>query len=135
MTTPALPFAALLRRELDEYVASLGRRRAAPPVVYVGRPGLERVAVHTGPLRRQEIGWRADLVERAIEGADEPVCAWLTRCGDLAPTDDDQAWCGAAGMAFARHGLALPRFHVLNRYGWRELIGGEVVAFHRIRRR
>lgn len=133
MSSP--PFAALLRRELDQHVAALGRRRVSPPVVYVGRLGLDRVAVHTDPLGAREVGWRADLVGRAIEGAEEPVSAWLTRCGDLEPTDDDQAWCGAAVMAFARHGLALPRFHVLNRYGWRELLGGEVVTFYRIRSR
>lgn len=135
MTTPPSPFAASLRRELEAYVASLGRRRAHPPVVYVGRMGLDRVRVSTGPLPRREVGWRADLVERAIQGAQDPDCAWVTRYGDLDPTEDDRAWCAATTMAFARHGLVSRGFYVLNRYGWHELLAGELVRFYRIRRR
>lgn len=135
MSPQSLPLAALLRRELDEYVGSLGRRRAAVPAVHVGLPGVERVSVGADPLTRREVCWRADLLDRALEGVEQPVTAWITRAGSLEPTDDDQAWCGAATMAFARHGLRLPHFHVLNRYGWRELIGGDVVTFYRIRNR
>ena len=135
MTAAPLPFAALLRRELDEHVAALGRRRTAVRTVYVGAPGVDRVQVATDGLAPDQIGWRADLLERAIDGAAEPVCAWITRSGELVPGDDDQAWCAAAHLAFARHGLTLPGFYVLNRTGWHELVSGQVVTFYRVRRR
>lgn len=131
---PPLPLAGLLRHELDEYVATLGRRRTVPTVVHVGRLGGARVTVAADDVG-EDPGWRADLVERALEGAEHPQRAWLTRAGELDPRDDDHAWCAAAGVAFARHGLELPGFHVLTRYGWRDLVSGEAVTFHRIRRR
>lgn len=134
MTAP-LPYAALLRRELERYVAALGRRRWVPPDVHVGVPGGVRVTVAGVGLAGRDVGWRADLLERAIDGVELVPRAWITRCGTLEPTDDDLAWCAGARLAFARHGLELPAFHVLTRYGWRDLLGAEVVTFHRVRRR
>lgn len=133
MTT--LPFAGLLRQELDAHVAALGRRRLATPTVYVGAPGGESVQVAATDLPGRHLGWRADLLERALDGLEAPYCAWITRSGTLEPTDDDRAWCAAARVAFARHGIDLPAFPVLCRSGWTDLLTGGSVSFYRIRKR
>lgn len=131
-----LPLAGQVRAELDRFVAAIGPRRTLVPRLYVGAPGGERIRIPdeagTGP---REAGWRADLVERGVSGVDRPVCGWITRSGDLAPSDHDIAWCGATRDAFARHGLALPGFFVLNRHGWADILSGDRVHYHRIRRR
>lgn len=136
MTTAPLPLAGMLRAELEHFVATIGSRRNVPPRLYVGQPGMERLPVTTavgdGP---GEAGWRADVLERAVAGVDSPVCSWLTRSGALQPGDHDLAWCGAALTAFARHGLELPGFYVVNRHGWVDVLTGETVCYHRIRRR
>lgn len=133
--TAHLPLAALVRAELQAYVGGLGRRRAAGAVVYVGRLAGPRAEVSDAGLTGRETTWRADLLERAIDGVEDPVHAWLTRCGDPTPNPADLAWCAAARIAFARHGLALPAFHLLTRYGWRDLLSGEAVTFSRVRNR
>jgi hypothetical protein len=126
----------MLRAELEHFVTSIGARRNVPPQLYVGEPGRERLEVSTaagdGP---EEAGWRADVLERAVAGVNSPVCSWLTRSGALEPGDHDVAWCGAALAAFGRHGLELPGFFVVSRHGWVDVLSGEAVHYHRIRRR
>lgn len=131
-----LPLAGMLREELGLFVARIGIRRRLVPRLYVGAPGAERLAVpdYAGTDAR-DAGWRADLVERAVAGVERPVCGWITRSGHLTPSDHDLAWAGAALVAFARHGLELPGFFVLNRHGWRDVLSGEEVSYHRIRQR
>ncbi|HET7683175.1 MAG TPA: hypothetical protein VFK34_05875 [Marmoricola sp.] len=134
--TAPLPLAGMARAELDRFVAAIGRRRTLVPHVYVGEPGAERVLVSTEPtVDPQETCWRADLVERAVEGAERAVCGWITRSGELRAGDHDLAWWAACRSGFERHGLALPAFFLMNRHGWLDLVSGAEVHYHRIRRR
>jgi hypothetical protein len=126
----------MVRAELDRFVAAIGPRRTLVPYVYVGQPGAERVLVSAEPVAEpREACWRADLVERAVEGVERAVCAWITRSGELRSGDHDVAWWAACRSGFERHGLVLPAFFVLNRHGWVDLVSDEEVHYHRIRRR
>lgn len=133
-----VPLAGLLRVELGRYAATLGTRRAAPPRVWVGTPGGERLCVADHgdrPDRCPDGGWATDLVDRALDGLEHPLCGWVTRTGPLDATDHDLVWCAATRAGFARHGLDVPGFYVLNRRGWADLLGEESVTFHRVRER
>lgn len=123
-----------LRVELRRLVTEKGARRILPPVCFVGRPGGRSVRLLVdGPA---DPALRADLVERALDGPLDldRACAWLTRTGDLGLTDADAAWFSAACTGFARHGLRLPAFAVLNGTGWVDLVSGERREWGRIRR-
>lgn len=91
--------------------------------------------MHLAHTVTEDHSLRADLLERAIDGLleTEGVCAWLTRGGELDLADADAEWCAAARTAFARHGLALPGFFVLNRRGWVDLLSGERREWSRVR--
>jgi hypothetical protein len=126
-----------LRREVRAFVTEAGRRRILPARCHVGLPGAERVVIPETPweVALQEPGLLADLVERAVDGlvTTAGAGAWVTRTGDLEPTPTDAAWFGAARRGFARHGLPLSAFWVLNRTGWHDLVGGERRVWTRLR--
>jgi hypothetical protein len=78
---------------------------------------------------------RTDLVERAIDGLAlaEGACAWVCRGGHLDVSDVDAEWFAAARAGFARHGLRLPAFFVVNRTGWVDLVTEERRLWSRVR--
>jgi len=133
----ALPLAGQLRAALCDFVSSAGTRRRLPTLFHVGTPGGEQITLPHD--RYFDAGLRADLVERAIDGLDGPAgdrpVPWLTRTGDLAPADADFAWFTAAREGFGRHGLDLPGFFVVTRYGWLNLANEEVIRWRRVRPR
>jgi hypothetical protein len=132
-----LPLAGQLRAALCDFVSSAGTRRRLPTLFHVGRPGGEHVTLPHDLYF--DAGLRADLVERALDGlagaAGARPCPWLTRIGDLAPTDADFAWFSAAREGFGRHGLDLPGFFVVTRYGWLNLANEDVIRWRRVRPR
>jgi hypothetical protein len=131
----ALPLAGQLRAALCDFVTSAGTRRRLPTLFHVGTPGGEQITLPHDLYF--DAGLRADLVERAIDALDglagaRPV-PWLTRVGDLSPTDADFAWFSAAREGFGRHGSELPGFFVVTRYGWLNLANEDVIKWRRIR--
>jgi hypothetical protein len=133
----ALPLAGQLRAALCDFVTAAGTRRRLPTLFHVGRPGGDHLTLPHDPYF--DAGLRADLVERAIDGLDGPAatrpCPWLTRTGDLSPADADFAWFAAARDGFGRHGLDLPGFFVVTRYGWLNLANEDVIRWRRVRPR
>ena len=131
----SLPLAGQLRAALCDFVNAAGHRRRLPTLFHVGTPGGVQVTVPHDLYF--DHGLRADLVERAIDGLDgaaaERPVPWLTRSGDLAPTDADFAWFSAAREGFARHDRALPGFFVITRQGWLNLANDDVIRWRRIR--
>ncbi len=130
---PAL--AAAIKGELCEFVAAAGTRRQLETTCHVGHPGGDRTRFRHIDL--DDAALRADLVERAIDGLQTTAgaCAWVTRGGELGLVDADAEWFAASRAAFARHGLPLPGFFVLNRRGWVDLVSGEQRQWSRIRNR
>jgi hypothetical protein len=127
--------AAAIKDELCQFVAAAGTRRDLQTTCHVGHPGGEQTRfVH---LEVGDACLRADLVERSIDGllTTGGACAWVTRGGELDLADADAEWFAAARTAFARHGLPLPAFFVLNRRGWVDLVSGEQRQWSRIRNR
>jgi len=125
--------AVALRLEVRALVTSAGTRRNLPTRVHVGEPWAERrVIPDPGVL---DDGLRADLLTRALDGLTElgSACVWLTRSGPLGLTDTDAAWLAAARAAFARHGVELPAFLVLNRNGWVDHLSGAQRVWSRLR--
>jgi hypothetical protein len=131
----SLPLAGQLRAALCDFVTSAGTRRKLPVTFHVGTPGGDRISLPHDP--RFDPGLRADLVERALDGLEGPAaerpCPWVTRSGDLSPTDGDFAWFAAAREGFGRHDLSLPGFFVVTRYGWLNLANEEVIRWRRVR--
>lgn len=128
--------ATAIHAELRTFVATAGTRRSLATTCHVGHPGGEsRRWLHGGP--RDDASMRADLVERALDGlaVTEGACGWLTRGGDLELVDADAEWFAACRTAFARHGVPLPAFFVLNRTGWLDLVTGERRQWTRVRSR
>lgn len=125
--------AAGIRAELRSFVAAAGTRRSLPTRCHVGHPGGQHARwahdVTTDP------SLRADLVERAIDGlvVVENACAWVCRGGELEVSDVEAEWFTAASTGFARHGLPLPAFFVLNRTGWLDLVSEERRQWSRVR--
>jgi hypothetical protein len=122
--------------ELRQFVRGAGRRRMLPFTAYVGVPGGPRTAF--GDDVRDSV-LRADLVERGVDALAPGVpeshraCAWVTRADGLDPETRDLEWLVAARTGFARHGLELPAFFVVGRYGWRELLSGRTRTWTRVR--
>jgi hypothetical protein len=131
----SLPLAGQLRAALCAFVTAAGTRRKLPVTFHVGTPGGDQVSLADDPCF--DAGLRADLVERAIDGLDglagERPCPWVTRSGDLSPTDADFAWFSASREAFGRHDLSLPGFFVVTRYGWLNLANEDVIRWRRVR--
>ena len=127
--------AAAIKVELSLFVSAAGTKRHLHTSCHVGHPGGERTTFEHREI--DDASLRADLVERAIDGLliTEGACAWVTRSGELGLADADAEWFSAARAAFARHGLPLPAFFVLNRRGWVDLVSGERRAWYRIRNR
>ena len=127
--------AAAIKDELRQFVAAAGTRRDLRTTCHVGHPGGEQTRF--AHVDVDDACLRADLVERAIDGllTTEGACAWVTRGGELDLVDADAEWFAAARAAFARHGLPLPAFFVLNRRGWVDLVSGEQRQWSRIRDR
>ena len=127
--------AAAIKEELREFVAAAGTRRDLPTTCHVGHPGGQRTRF--AHLEVDDASLRADLVERAIDGllTTEGACVWITRSGELGLVDADAEWFAAARAAFARHGLPLPAFFVLNRRGWVDLLSDERREWSRVRNR
>lgn len=121
--------------ELRAFVTSAGTRRSLPTSCHVGHPGGQQSSFPHGVTTESSL--RSDLVERVIDGLLDPTdaCAWVTRGGELSLADADAEWFAAARTAFARHGLSLPAFFVLNRSGWVDLVTGETRAWRRVRNR
>lgn len=131
----ALPLAAQLRAALCDFVTAAGTRRRLPTLFHVGTPGGTHLTLPHDT--RFDPGLRADLVERAVDGLEDHAAArpvpWLTRTGDLVPTDPDFAWFAAAREGLGRHGLELPGFFVVTRYGWLNLANEDVIQWRRVR--
>ena len=127
--------AAGIHEELRAFVASAGTRRSLPITAFVGHPDGQRSWFPHEVTTESAL--RADLVERVLDGLLETgeACAWVTRGGELHLGDADAEWFAAARTGFARHGLPLPAFFVLNRHGWVDLVTGERRAWSRVRRR
>lgn len=125
--------AAGIRGELRAFVAAAGTRRSLPTICHVGHPGGAQARWPHAVTTDHSV--RADLVERAIDGlvVAEGACAWVCRGGALEVSDVDAEWFAAARTAFARHGLTLPAFFVLNRTGWLDLVSEERRQWSRIR--
>ena len=125
--------AAAIRLELRAFVAEAGTRRALPTTAHVGAPGGEHITIDHDTSHDQPL--RTDLVERALDGLEttEGACVWLTRGGELDLCDADASWFAAARAGFARHGLPLRAFYVLNRTGWVDLVTGERRTWRRVR--
>jgi hypothetical protein len=127
--------AAAIKDELCAFVTAAGTRRGLQTTCHVGHPGGDHTRF--AHVEVDDACLRADLVERAIDGllTTEHACAWVTRSGELDLVDADAEWFAAARAAFARHGLPLPAFFVLNRRGWVDLVSGEQRQWSRIRNR
>lgn len=127
--------AAAIHVELRAFVAAAGNRRSLPITCHVGHPGGQQAWFAHDAGARTSL--RTDLVERAIDGLldTNQACAWVTRSGELDLADADAEWFAAARSAFARHGLRLPAFFVLNRNGWTDLLTGERRTWSRVRTR
>jgi hypothetical protein len=127
--------ASAIRSELRAFVRAAGTRRSLATTCHVGHPGGERTWWPHNVTADPSV--RADLVERAVDGlliADN-ACAWVTRGGGLDVEDADAEWFAAAMTAFARHGLPLSAFFVLNRSGWLDLVSNERREWSRVRNR
>ena len=126
--------AAAIRGELRAFVDAAGTKRSLGTTCHVGHPGEAHARWAHDVTADHSL--RTDLVERAIDGlhVTEGACAWITRGGELDVSDADAEWFAAARTAFARHGLVLPAFFVLNRSGWVDLVSGERRAWSRVRR-
>jgi hypothetical protein len=122
-----------IRAELRAFVTGAGNRRALPTSCHVGHPGGEHSRFAHAAV--DEASLRADLVERALDGLEvvDGACAWVTRGGELHLTDADAEWFAASMTAFARYGLVLPAFFVLNRTGWIDLVSEERRQWTRVR--
>ncbi|WP_030485805.1 hypothetical protein [Nocardioides aequoreus] len=135
------PWAPGMHEEVRRLVTAAGLRRLLPTRCWVGHPGGEEdetcipLAAPDGAAAPH--GLRVDLVERALDGLEQPAgsLAWLARSGPLLAGDDELAWWSAARAGFARHGLVPAGFCVLNRVGWLDLAGGAGRTWTRVRRR
>ena len=128
------PVAGRVNLAMRRFVAEAGRRRMLPASFHVGHPDGERADLVDLPW--YDAGLRADLVTRAIDGVDVPdPLPWVTRSGELEPTDEDLRWLAATREAFERHALPLPGFFVVTRRGWCDLVGGQVHTWVRVRPR
>jgi len=125
--------------ELRGFVRAAGRRRALPITAYVGVPGSVRTALPHDPAHDRVL--RTDLVERVVDGLPEravdrrSACAWVTRPGELGLDTRDLEWWAVSRDGFARHGLELPAFFVVTRYGWHEAFSGMSRHWLRVRPR
>ncbi len=126
--------AGAIRTELHAFVSAAGTRRSLGTTCHVGHPGGAHARWPHDVTADHSL--RTDLVERAIDGLliTDGACAWVTRGGQLDVSDADAEWFAAARTAFARHGLVLPAFFVVNRSGWVDLVSGERRAWSRVRR-
>lgn len=124
-----------IKQELGAFVAAAGTKRSLPVTCHVGHPRGEQSRWQHHEIDDQSL--RADLVERAIDGllVTRHACAWVTRGGGTELTDPDADWFAAARTGFARHGLELPAFFVLNRRGWVDLVSGVERQWYRVRGR
>lgn len=123
-----------LRGEVRAFVTRSGTTRRLSTTCHVGRPGGEQVTLPGEPEREtQELA--TDLVVRALDGLLVPAgaCVWMCRPGPLGRGDVETRWYAAADAGFARHGLGLPLFGVLNRTGWLDLVSGERREWSRLR--
>ena len=119
--------------ELRAFVRDAGRRRSLPTTCHVGLPGGERVSIPH--VEAHDLSLRTDLVVRAVDGllSTDGACAWVTRGGPVGTVDADAEWFAASRAGFAGHGLRLPAFLVLHRYGWVDLVSGEQRRWLRVR--
>ena len=117
-------------------------RAATRALCHVGVPTGERVllpdevalaALGAGagspgsPGSPSDLGLRADLVERALDGVTDlsHAAVWVARTGPMGLGDVELAWHSAARHALARHGLDPDRFLVLGPTGWLHVATGE----------
>lgn len=127
------PWQSQMRAEVLRLVVGAGSTRHLPPRCWVGRPGEDATRLPEAEGACHEV--RAALVERALDGlerTDEALC-WVSRSGELSAGDVEVTWWAAARDGFSRHGLELPAFCVLNRYGWVDLVSGTGRTWSRLR--
>ncbi len=119
--------------ELRAFVRDAGRRRSLSTTCHLGLPGGDRVSIPHDEAH--DLSLRTDLVVRALDGllSTEGACAWVTRGGSAGTVDADAEWFAASRAGFAGHGLRLPAFLVLHRYGWVDLVSGEQRRWLRVR--
>ena len=123
-----------LRAEVRAFVTRSGTTRRLSTTCHVGRPGGEQVSLPGEPERDAQ-ALATDLVVRALDGllVTTGACAWVCRPGPLGRGDVETRWYAAARAGFARHGLDLSLFAVLNRTGWLDLVTGERREWARLR--
>ncbi len=119
--------------ELRAFVRDAGRRRSLSTTCHLGLPGGDRVSIPHDEAH--DLSLRTDLVVRALDGllSTDGACAWVTRGGSAGTVDADAEWFAASRAGFAGHGLRLPAFLVLHRYGWVDLVSGEQRRWLRVR--
>jgi hypothetical protein len=119
-----------LRRLVLDLIAQ-GRHRTFPALVHVGRPGRHRSLVVADI---DDHALRTDVLAALIGSADEAPLVWLTRPGEPAIEDDDQAWSRAVRAAAAEVGRSTP-FVVVTRRGWVDPAHGHGRTWRRLRDR
>lgn len=124
----------VLRREVGE-LRRRESRRVFDPLVYVGRLDgpRESFVVRAQDLPVLDTALRTEVVSRLLEDCEDPTSAWLTRAGRPEPYEMDVDWLVASAAAFAIHGRELATFHVVTRYGWRDVRTGESKEWKRLR--
>lgn len=124
----------VLRREVGE-LRRRETRRVFDPLVYVGRLDGPRQSfvVRAQDLPVLDAALRTEVVSRLIEECADPTSVWLARPGRPEPYEMDVDWLRASSAAFATHGRELASFHVLTRYGWRDVRSGQSREWTRLR--
>lgn len=111
-------------------------RRVFDVHVYLGTLGGDRDCF---VVRRQDVpamdaALRREVVFALLVNAPESMTSmWLTRPGPPEPFESDLAWLLAAEAAFAMHERVLASFHVITRYGWRDVRTGQQRTWKRLR--
>lgn len=113
-------------------------RRQFPLGVHVGRPGGQRASARVPwPVPDlYDAGLRLDLLDALLsrgEDVSEATSIWLTRPGLTSPHDLDARWWSSAKHARSARGLRPCGFHVVTRYGWRDLDTGATRTWKRLR--
>jgi len=111
-------------------------RRVFDLAVHVGvlGGGHDTFVLRAQDLRVVDAALRVDAVARLLEDAPPQWdSAWLSRPGGPEPHDEDVRWLAAASAAYGMHGRRLTGFHVVTRYGWRDVLTGEQRTWRRLR--
>lgn len=125
---------ALLRQEVGQ-LRRRETRRVFDPTIYVGVLGgaRESFVIRAGDLPTIDWALRTEVISSLLEDCVLATAGWLTRAGEPEVYDSDLAWLAAGTIAFDMHGRDLDTFHVITRYGWRDVRGGACKTWRRLR--